>query len=229
MKPYINNYSDIMELLDEQVATVPWDEFYRERKKQAPFIVQNTMPDENLVELLKKHDIKLAVEFGCGEGRNAIYMANCGIDVTAYDISDVAIENAAKIANKSDAKVNFICENVLNTDISTQFDLVYDSGMFHHLSPHRRITYIELLQKILKPNGLFALTCFASGENAGDEMNDWDYYKQKFNAGLAFTEERLRELFSPYFNVIEIRKYRNGVPNTIQGLQFMWVCTFQKR
>lgn len=113
MKPDINNYSDIMDLLDEQVATVPWNEFYRQRKFQAPFITQNTMPDENLVVLLQKNNIKTAIEFGCGEGRNAIYMAKHNVEVTAYDISDVAINNATQIASENGVETKFICGDVL--------------------------------------------------------------------------------------------------------------------
>jgi len=43
------------------------------------------MPDENIVELLAKPiSIKTAIELGCGEGRNAIYMAKQGISVTMF-------------------------------------------------------------------------------------------------------------------------------------------------
>jgi len=230
VKPFINNYNDLMDFIDDKVASVAWDEFYGERKFQAPFITQNTMPDENIVELLAKPiPIKTAIVLGCGEGRNAIYMAKQGISVTALDISPVAIENAKGIANATGVSVDFRCQDILKDKICGQYDFIYDSGLLHHLSPHRRLTYIELLQAILKPGGYFGLTCFAWGENCADEVDDWAFYEQKFSAGVAFTKERLVELFSPNFDVIEIRKYKNHVPDTIQGLQFMWVCLFKAK
>ena len=230
MKPNINNYEDIMSFLDEKVASVSWDEFYGERKFAAPFITQNTLPDENLVEFLNNDvSIKTAIELGCGEGRNAIFMAAQGISVTALDISHAAIEKARLIAKERDINVDFRCEDIIKNQISGEYDFVYDSGLLHHLPPHRRITYLELLDKILKPSGYYGLTCFAWGENCADEVDDWAFYEQKFSAGVAFTKERLVELFSPCFDVVEIRKYRNHVPDTIQGLQFMWVCLFKKR
>ena len=225
MRPNINNYDDIMEFLDEKVASVSWDEFYGERSFAAPFITQNTMPDENLVEFVNNGvPIKTAVELGCGEGRNAIFMAAQGISVAALDISHTAVENAKLLAKERGVTVDFRCEDIIKGNISGEYDFVYDSGLLHHLPPHRRITYLELLHKILNPNGYFGLTCFAWGENIADEVDDWAFYEQKFSAGVAFTKERLVELFSPYFDVVEIRKYRNHVPGTIQGLQFMWVC-----
>ena len=64
MKPYINNYTDLLDFLDEKVDSVNWDNFYGERKRPVPFITQNTMPDENLVNFLNCHtDIKTAVDF----------------------------------------------------------------------------------------------------------------------------------------------------------------------
>lgn len=230
MKPFINNINDLMDFLDDKVASVGWDEFYSERKFQTPFIVQNTMPDENLVAFLNKEkSITSAMELGCGEGRNAIYIAKQGISVKAYDISSVAIENAIKTIRNSKVDITFLCEDVLKNDIKGEYDFVYDSGMLHHLAPHRRISYIQLLQNVLKPGGYFGLTCFACGESCADEINDWEYYDQKFNAGIAFTKDRIIELFCPYFDVVEIRKYCNGIPNTIQGLQFMWVCLFKDK
>ncbi len=230
MKPFMNNVDDIMDFLDEKVASVIWNEFYGERKFQAPFITQNKLPDENLVELMSLgYNIKSAVEFGCGEGRNAIYLAKQGISVTAIDISDTAIENAKNIAKQQNVIIDFKCDDIIKNGINGKYDFIYDSGMLHHLPPHRRITYIELLKKTLQPNGYFGLTCFAWGESCADEVNDWDFYNQGFCAGVAFTKERLIELFEPYFDVTEIRKYKNGVPDTIQGLQFMWTCLFKNK
>lgn len=228
MKPFIDNYDDILVLLDEKVGGVEWNRFYENRERQVPFLTQNTLPDENLTAFLRKNPrINSAVEFGCGEGRNAIYMAKQGVTVTAYDSSPVAIENAKKRMIHEQVAVNFICQDIIRAPIEGSYDFIYDSGLLHHLAPHRRITYRQLLARLLKPGGYFGLTCFAWGENCGDEIDDWEYYNRNFSAGVAFTKERLIALFSPFFEVEEIRKYQNGVPNTIQGLQFMWTCLFR--
>lgn len=228
MKPFINNYDDIMELLDSQAESVSWNEFYELRKQPANFIIQNDVPDENLVDFLGKGlPITSSIELGCGEGRNAIFMSKHGVSVTAIDISTSAIENANRIAAQKGVSVDFRCQNILKGGITGLYDFAYDSGMLHHLPPHRRLTYIELIKSVLKPGGYFGLVCFAWGENCADEVNDWEFYQQRERVGVAFTKERIIELFSPHFEVIEIRKYRNGVPDTIQGLDFMWTCLFR--
>ena len=46
-----------------------------------------------------------ALDLACGEGRNAIWLAEQGWSVTAVDFSDVAIERARKLAEQRGVKV----------------------------------------------------------------------------------------------------------------------------
>lgn len=78
------------------------------RDKPAPFLKYNKLPDKCVVDFMREHNIKNACEFGCGEGRNAIYLAKNDVDTEAYDLSEIAIENAKGVrlvsgATRSDA------------------------------------------------------------------------------------------------------------------------------
>jgi cyclopropane fatty-acyl-phospholipid synthase-like methyltransferase len=225
MKPYINNQEDLFQMLDEYPNEMSWDEFYSERKFRSPFLLQNDKPDESLIEIADKTKPHNILELGCGEGRNAVYLAKRGFSVTAVDSSPVAIENAKKLAN--DISVEFICEDVLRYKSNKKYDLVYDSGLFHHLSPPRRLTYKDLVKQALNPGGNFGLTCFAAGEFGADEIDDWTFYRNRGAIGVAFTPERLQEFFKPEFRMVSIRKIKDGVPDTIQGLTCMWSALFQ--
>lgn len=81
-------------MLDNFMHNIPWDNFYVERKQPTPFLVQNDLPDENLVSFINNYPVKNVIELGCGEGRNAIYLSQKGISITAVDFSEVAINNA---------------------------------------------------------------------------------------------------------------------------------------
>lgn len=230
MNHNINNINDLFEMLDSKVNLAEFDWMYSDRP-QAPFIVQNELPDENLVEFIESEDYpkpQCALELGCGEGRNAVFMASKNIDVTAIDISEIAINNAKEISAKHEVNVNFITGDILKTELGL-YQFVYDSGCLHHLAPHRRLSYLNLLDNVLITGGYLGLLCFAWGENCADEVDDWEFYNSGFHAGVAFTENRLRELFNEKFEIIYIRKYRNGTANTIQGLESMWVCLFRKK
>ncbi len=154
----------------------------------------NKLPDQCVVAFMKEHQIKSACEFGCGEGRNAIYLAKKGVDTEAYDLSEIAIENAKKIARESGAeKAVFQTGDIFALDFNgKKFELVIDSGVFHHLAPHRRLQYRDIVSNILAENGYFILLCFAAGEDGADEVDDYEFYRSK-QTGVAYTEERLKE------------------------------------
>lgn len=226
---YINTVEDLFDMLDRYTEGVDWDTFYTNRDKPAPFLKYNKLPDKCVVDFMKRHAIKNACEFGCGEGRNAIYLAKNDIYTEAYDLSEIAIENARKNARESNVeRVVFKAENIFELDLrNKRFDLVIDSGIFHHLTPHRRLQYRDIVSNILTENGYFILLCFAAGEDGADEVDDYDFYRRK-QTGVAFTEERLKEFWGEKFGVVDLHKGENIVDNQMWESEYLYVSVFKK-
>jgi SAM-dependent methyltransferase len=66
-----------------------------------------------------------ALDVGCGEGADAIWLAWCGWTVTAIDISDVAVRRAREAAELAGAAVEWVCADALQTAFPPRsFDLV---------------------------------------------------------------------------------------------------------
>ena len=63
-------------------------------------------PDYNLVRMVEKWPVPVGkvLELGCGTGTDAIWLAKNGFEVTAVDVSDIAISIAEKSAKKSGVK-----------------------------------------------------------------------------------------------------------------------------
>ena len=174
----INNYEDLFQVLDRLNESIDWNTFYADRVMKAPFLVNNTLPDKMITEFVKTHNVKDAVEFGCGEGRNAIYLAKRGIDVLAVDSSEVAIRNAKDKAEGLE-NARFICSNFLTVDFEgRKYDLVIDSGMFHHLPPHRRLQYRELLKAILKETDTLSYCVFRPMKTEPRSLMTWSFTRK---------------------------------------------------
>ena len=108
-------------------------------------------------------------------------------------------------------QVKFIQNNIFDVPIEEgTYDIVYDSGCFHHIAPHRRMNYLDLIKRVLKPGGYFAITCFVQGgEWGGSDISDWEVYRlRSLNGGLGFTEEKLRTIFTD-FEEVEIRRMQD--------------------
>ncbi len=112
--------------------------------------------------------------------------------------------------------------------LSGPYDLVYDSGCFHHLPPHRRVSYLALIARTLAPGGHFALSCFASGA-MGSETPDADLYRGSgLGGGLAYTPQSLRRIFVG-LTEIELRRMRDEPPRSASfGEPFLWSALFRR-
>lgn len=144
-------------------------------------------------------------------------------------MSETAIKNARRNAEESRAeKAVFQAENIFALDFGDKkFDLVIDSGVFHHLTPHRRLQYRDIVSNILTENGYFILLCFAAGEDGADEVDDYEFYKGR-QTGAAFTQERLKEFWGDRFDVMELRKGENIVEEQMWESEYLYVCVFKR-
>lgn len=93
------------------------------------------------------------LDFGCGNGENGIYAAECGAEVIGIDISPEGVANAN--LNAMQAGVGDHCrfkvmdgENMTFTNDS--FDRAVEYGVLHHVDLDKAM--IEL-NRVLKPNG----------------------------------------------------------------------------
>ncbi|MFI6155620.1 class I SAM-dependent methyltransferase [Kitasatospora sp. NPDC051170] len=236
----IRTVEDVLALLDGFFAREGagggqgfWDGFYADRGKPVPFFAAK--PDESLVGYVERGLVApgRALDLGCGPGRNALYLASRGFAVDAVDLSPVAVAWARDRAAEIGAEVRFLCGDAFALpagELDGPYDLVVDSGCFHHLAPHRRIGYPALLERLLAPGGHFALTCFAAGEGGmGSERGDAELYRVgSLEGGLAYTPEELRRIFSG-LEEVELRRMREESPDAeCFGVPFLWTGLFRR-
>ncbi len=65
-----------------------------------------------------------ALDVACGEGRNAVWLAERGWRVTAVDFSDVALAKAAELATARGVDVEWLLDDVVAYETPPVFDLV---------------------------------------------------------------------------------------------------------
>ncbi len=136
---------------DESDSTkARWDERYDRDmyiygKEPAAFLKQK-------LDGLKKGK---ALVLAMGEGRNAVYLAQNGFDVTGVDISEVAIEKCNKLANERNTTVNGVVADLTDYDLGeAQFDLI---TKFYYYEP----SIFPQIIDALKPGGMFILEQFS--------------------------------------------------------------------
>jgi len=94
-----------------------------------------------------------ALDVGCGEGADAIWLARSGWTVTAIDISDVALTRAREAAERAGAAVEWVRGDALQTPFPAgSFDLV--SMQYPALPKAAGEAAVRALLDTVRPGGL---------------------------------------------------------------------------
>ncbi|MDP3086435.1 MAG: class I SAM-dependent methyltransferase [Rubrivivax sp.] len=206
-----------------------WDAFYQDRAKPCPIF--GTSPDESLATWVVDGLLPpgRALDLGCGNARNAIFLASHGFAVEAVDYSRTAIDWARQRVAQAGADVRLRQQSVFELDLQPgSHELIYDSGCFHHIAPHRRSRYVELVVNALAPGGWFGLVCFRPDGGSG-YSDDEVYERRSLGGGLGYTEQRLREIWGGGLQVHSIRQMNTPSPASgLFGAPFLWTMLARK-
>ncbi|QFG20815.1 bifunctional 2-polyprenyl-6-hydroxyphenol methylase/3-demethylubiquinol 3-O-methyltransferase UbiG [Actinomadura sp. WMMB 499] len=96
-----------------------WEEHYRARDR-----VWSGNPNPVMVGVVEALDPGTALDLGCGEGADAVWLARRGWRVTAVDVSAVALERAAAHAAEAGVDVEFQRHDLGHGFPKGSFDLV---------------------------------------------------------------------------------------------------------
>jgi tellurite methyltransferase len=101
------------------------------------------------------------LDAGCGEGRNAGFLAKLGASVRAIDMSRLALDHAAQIWNDS-GRVSWELADIRNVALpDAKYDLVVADGLLHWLADSREVELVtRRLQAATAPGGLNLVSAF---------------------------------------------------------------------
>lgn len=132
-----------------QAQAAEWDARYGERDGA----MWSGRPNGRLVTEVAGLTPGRALDVGCGEGADAIWLARSGWTVTAIDISDVAVSRARAAAELAGVAVEWVCGDALRTPFAAgSFDLV--SMQYPALPKAAGEAAVRALLAAVRPGGL---------------------------------------------------------------------------
>jgi SAM-dependent methyltransferase len=125
-------HHDIDEPVETGSAAQMWDEKYSSHTK-----MWSGQPNPQLVAEAAQLPPGTALDLGCGEGADAIWLATHGWAVTALDVSAVALERAAAHAAEQGqaAAIEWVHQDLATWVPDRQFDLVTAQFLHSTLMP----------------------------------------------------------------------------------------------
>lgn len=131
-----------------------WDAKY-----SAKDLVYGAPPNETLVEFATALPRGHALDLASGEGRNALWLATRGWQVTAVDFSAVGLTKAHRIAEKSPRSVRerltWVHADVTKVIPKPEYDLIL--VLYLHLPREQRRGVIDNALRGLKPDGILMI------------------------------------------------------------------------
>jgi SAM-dependent methyltransferase len=140
-----------------------WDRFYLDPKSKV-----NRGPNAFLVEVVRGRTPGVALDYGMGEGRNSIYLAQLGWEVWGFDPAAAAV----RLANQRAAALGLTLHTASVTDDQFAFGKDrFDLILFSWAMP---LIPIERVLAALKPGGMVVMEAAADyvGRNGMLKMFD---------------------------------------------------------
>lgn len=153
-------------------------------------------PQECVRRILDYRRGGTVLEIGAGDGRNSLFLAKQGFDVTAQDISPVGIE---KINERAQALGVSVVAEVADArgEIQRSYDVIVSTFVLHHLRRDEALDLIERIQAQTLQGGLNVLTVFTK---------HGDFYRNDPDATHFYAnQDELCELYHDW-EIVECRE-----------------------
>jgi len=159
-----------------------------------------------------------AVELGCGTGTSAVWLAQQGFDVTALDLSPLAIERARQRAEEGGVTVRFLVADVLHppADLIGPFDFFFDRGCYHAVRREDPVAYLQTLRQLTHP-GTVGLDLTGNS-------------REPHSPGPpVVTEQQIRAELGSLFDIVQLREFRFDQVEA-DGTRFLgWSCLVRRQ
>jgi tellurite methyltransferase len=118
------------------------------------------------------------LELGCGEGRDSVYFASRGYDVTGVDVSAAGLHKAERLARAHSLRVHWVLADAAHDLPAGPFDLVYSCGAIHYISRRRRARLFSRLKALTPPGGYHAHVVFTDRRIYVEKGERIDYFTE---------------------------------------------------
>jgi tellurite methyltransferase len=135
-----------------------YDEKYRsegyywgKRPSAMCYKVLSLMPPDRPLKLL---------DIGCGEGRNAVFFARNGYQVTGFDLSPVGVEKTKEVAEDIGVSVEAFVADLLEFRLKEAYDILFSTGTLHYIPQPLRAEILDNYKQFTNPNGVHVFSVF---------------------------------------------------------------------
>lgn len=102
------------------------------------------------------HENQTLIDIGCGEGRDSIFFARNGYQVTGFDYSAEGIKKSIAWAEELNLSIDFFQADINGYRLEKPYDVLFASGALHYIPQHLRKEIISNYKHFTVPGGVHA-------------------------------------------------------------------------
>lgn len=125
------------------------------------------------------------LDVGCGEGKDAVFFARNGYEVTAFDLAEEGIEKTKRLAEHCGVHVNTFTADINEFRLETHFDIIYSNGVLHYIPSEIRAQILNNYKKFTTSGGINCLSSFVKKPFIGPAP-DTEKYTYEWLSGELF-------------------------------------------
>lgn len=112
-------------------------------------------PTRVFVEFFDAYDKKQAdvLDIGCGQGRDALFIARLGHHVVGVDIAPAGIAQLLEDAKSEALNIEGVVADLRTYETSDQFDVIVVDRTLHMLKPSERIHVLKQISRATRAGG----------------------------------------------------------------------------
>lgn len=166
-------------------------------------------------KFFKEYGVSTILVPGCGTGRNSLFLAKHGFNVSGFDISDIAVTIAVNNAKIENINIPYWHDDILTVSFDCMYNGILSINMLHLFNRADRIKVVEQFARALSDKGVLALTSMSVNDADYGKGKETEYNTFESKPGRPvyyFDEQSMIELLSGYFNICdleEIKEYEN--------------------
>lgn len=123
-------------------------------KESGPIWLQPSEESYYVAKQWKDKNIKKVLDFGCGLGRHSIFFAKQGFHVSAFDLSEEAVEHLKSWAEKENLSIEIVNADMQNLPYGdNSFDAVFAYHVISHTDSVGVKKIINEISRVLKIGG----------------------------------------------------------------------------
>ena len=173
-------------------------EFYCKPEDYFPKKYNSNPVHSEVLEAIQTVKPCKALDLGCGQGRNALFLAQHGFDVTAVDQNELSLEILQSIVEQEDLEMSVGLYDIHSASIGQTYDFIVSTVVLMFLQADRIPAIIKNMQEQTSIGGYNLIVCamdtedypcsvnfpftFKEGELA-NYYKDWEFIKYNENPG----------------------------------------------